>query len=598
MTTDLKMLSFDIGALAGGYASGTFAPAAVIEEVYRRIGERCEKPVWISLLPMADAIEKAKNAPKGPLHGIPFAVKDNIDVAGLPTTCACPEFAYVPERSATVVARLEAAGAIAIGKTNLDQFATGLVGTRSPYGIPSSVFDPEYVSGGSSSGSAVAVASGLVSFSLGTDTAGSGRVPAGFNNIVGLKPTKGFLSASGLVPACRTQDTISIFALTVADAAIVMASASGFDAADAYSRKPPRPFSVEAPPAPLRVGIPADGLEFFGDKEAERLFRASAGRLADSGASIVEFDFTPFRDAARLLYQGPWVAERLAAIRSFSESKPEALHEVVGDIILSAGKLSAVDAFDGFYRLAALTREAEAQWASMDVMLLPTTGTTYKISELLADPIQLNSNLGYYTNFVNLMDLSALAVPAGFRSNGLPFGVTLIGCAFDDGRLAAIGDALHRDLGDVSLGATRQPLSATSSVATNHDSTVDVAVVGAHLTGQPLNSQLTERNAHLVRAAHTAAGYSFYALSGTSPRKPGLVFNGKGAGNIEVEVWRMTKEAFGSFVALIPPPLGIGTLQLDDGTWVKGFLCEAHAVANAEDITAFGGWRAWLARTA
>lgn len=598
MTTDLKMLSFDIGALAGGYASGTFAPAAVIEEVYRRIGARCEKPVWISLLPMTDAIEKAKNAPKGPLHGIPFAVKDNIDVAGLPTTCACPEFAYVPERSATVVARLEAAGAIAIGKTNLDQFATGLVGTRSPYGIPSSVFDPEYVSGGSSSGSAVAVASGLVSFSLGTDTAGSGRVPAGFNNIVGLKPTKGFLSASGLVPACRTQDTISIFALTVADAAIVMASASGFDAADAYSRKPPRPFSVEAPPAPLRVGIPADGLEFFGDKEAERLFRASAGRLADSGASIVEFDFTPFRDAARLLYQGPWVAERLAAIRSFSESKPEALHEVVGDIILSAGKLSAVDAFDGFYRLAALTREAEAQWASMDVMLLPTTGTTYKISELLADPIQLNSNLGYYTNFVNLMDLSALAVPAGFRSNGLPFGVTLIGCAFDDGRLAAIGDALHRDLGDVSLGATRQPLSATSSVATNHDSTVDVAVVGAHLTGQPLNSQLTERNAHLVRAAHTAAGYSFYALSGTSPRKPGLVFNGKGAGNIEVEVWRMTKEAFGSFVALIPPPLGIGTLQLDDGTWVKGFLCEAHAVANAEDITAFGGWRAWLARTA
>ena len=598
MTAGLDELSFDIGALTDGYASGAFTPAAVIEEVYRRIAERGEKPVWISLLPMADALEKARGAPKGPLYGIPFAVKDNIDVANLPTTCACPEFAYAPKRSATVVARLEAAGAIAIGKTNLDQFATGLVGTRSPYGIPSSVFDPEYVSGGSSSGSAVAVASGVVSFSLGTDTAGSGRVPAGFNNIVGLKPTKGFLSASGLVPACRTQDTISIFALTVADAAIVMASASGFDAADAYSRKPPRPFSVEAPPAPLRVGIPADGLEFFGDKEAERLFRASAGRLADSGASIVEFDFTPFRDAARLLYQGPWVAERLAAIRSFSESKPEALHEVVGDIILSAGKLSAVDAFDGFYRLAALTREAEAQWASMDVMLLPTTGTTYKISELLADPIQLNSNLGYYTNFVNLMDLSALAVPAGFRSNGLPFGVTLIGCAFDDGRLAAIGDALHRDLGDVSLGATRQPLSATSSVATNHDSTVDVAVVGAHLTGQPLNSQLTERNAHLVRAAHTAAGYSFYALSGTSPRKPGLVFNGKGAGNIEVEVWRMTKEAFGSFVALIPPPLGIGTLQLDDGTWVKGFLCEAHAVANAEDITAFGGWRAWLARTA
>jgi allophanate hydrolase len=597
MRADLKALSFDIGALTEAYASGALTPAAVIEEVYRRIAERGEKPVWISLRPLADVLEKAKTAPKGPLYGIPFAVKDNIDVAGLPTTCACPEFAYVSDRSATVVAQLEAAGAIAIGKTNLDQFATGLVGTRSPYGIPSSVFDPEYVSGGSSSGSAVAVASGVVSFSLGTDTAGSGRVPAGFNNIVGLKPTKGFLSASGLVPACRTQDTISIFALTVADAAKVMQSASGFDAADAYSRMPPRPFAVEAPPANLRVGIPADGLEFFGDAEAERLYRASVTRLAESGASIVEFDFTPFSDAARLLYQGPWVAERLAAIRSFAESKPEALHEVVGHIILNAAELSAVDAFDGFYRLAALTREAEVQWAAMDVMLLPTSGTTYKISELLVDPIQLNSNLGYYTNFVNLMDLSALAVPAGFRTNGLPFGVTLIGRAFDDGRLAAIGDALHRAIPSLRLGATASTLSDTQAVVSAPAGRIEVAVVGAHLSGQPLNVQLQERSARLKRTARTAPGYSFYALAGTVPAKPGLVFDGKGAGGIEVEIWEMDAEAFGSFVALIPPPLGIGTLKLADESLVKGFLCEPHAVQSATDITAYGGWRAWLGRT-
>jgi allophanate hydrolase len=596
MTTDLKELSFDIGALTEAYASGAVTPAAVIEEVYRRIAERGERPVWISLRPLADAIEKAKSAPKGPLYGIPFAVKDNIDVAGLPTTCACPEFAYTPDSSATVIARLEAAGAVPIGKTNLDQFATGLVGTRSPYGIPSSAFDPEYVSGGSSSGSAVAVASGLVSFSLGTDTAGSGRVPAGFNNIVGLKPTKGFLSASGLVPACRTQDTISIFALTVADAAKVMASASGYDAADAYSRKPPRPFAVEAPPANLRVGIPADGLEFFGDVEAERLYRASVTRLAESGASIVEFDFTPFRAAARLLYQGPWVAERLAAIRSFAESKPEALHEVVGSIILNAARLSAVDAFEGFYRLAALTREAEAQWAAMDVMLLPTSGTTYKISELLADPIQLNSNLGYYTNFVNLMDLSALAVPAGFRPNGLPFGVTLVGRAFDDGRLAAISDALHRALPELRLGATPGKLGDTKPAIPDASGRIAVAVVGAHLSGQPLNVQLQERSARLIKTARTTPGYSFYALAGTTPAKPGLVFDGEGAGGIEVEIWEMDDAAFGSFVALIPPPLGIGTLKLADGSLVKGFVCEPYAIRGATDITSYGGWRAWLSR--
>jgi allophanate hydrolase len=593
--TDLPKVSLDIATLAAGYAAGTFTPKEVIADVYERIAAAGETPVWITLTPRETALAKADAAPKGALYGIPFAVKDNIDVAGLPTTCACPAFAYTPERSAAVVERLEAAGAIVVGKTNLDQFATGLVGTRSPYGIPSSVFNPDYISGGSSSGSAVAVARGWVSFALGTDTAGSGRVPAVFNNIVGLKPTKGLLSARGVVPACRTQDTVSIFALTVPDAAHVMATASAFDAEDAYARAPPHSFAVEQPPPGLRVGVPAGVLEFFGDGEAERLYRASIERLAQGGASIVGIDFTPFREAARLLYQGPWIAERLAAIRAFAAGRPDALHPVVGGIIRGAERLSAVDAFEGFYRLAELTRAAEAEWAKMDAMLLPTAGTTYRIRDVLADPIALNSNLGVYTNFVNLMDLAALAIPAGFRSDGLPFGVTLIGRAFEDGRLAAIGDTMHRGLSDAKLGATGHALSATAAISAGPARTVDVAVVGAHLTGQPLNTQLTERKARLLRTTRTAPGYSFYALADALPPKPGLVFDGKGAGNIEVEIWRMPMDAFGSFVALIPPPLGIGTLRLADGTSIKGFVCEAHAVANATDITSFGGWRAWRA---
>ncbi|MDO9382658.1 MAG: allophanate hydrolase [Hyphomicrobiaceae bacterium] len=596
MTPSLHDLSFDIGTLSRGYESGNFTPQDVIAEVYRRIGAAGERPVWITLTPREVALAKVVAAAKGPLHGIPFAVKDNIDVAGLPTTCACPEFAYTPERSATVVERLEAAGAIVIGKTNLDQFATGLVGTRSPYGIPASVFNAEYVSGGSSSGSAVAVAGGIVSFALGTDTAGSGRVPAGFNNIVGLKPTKGWISTRGVVPACRTQDVVSIFGLTVADAAQVMSVAGAYDAEDAYARRA-KPFSVSGFDAGLRVGVPASGLDFFGDADAEALYHASVEGLRGLGALVVDVDVAPFREAAQLLYSGPWVAERYAAIREFVSAQPDALDETVGGIIIRAKGLSTVDAFAGFYRLAELTRAAEAQWQTMDVMLLPTTGTTYKIADVLANPIQLNSNLGAYTNFVNLMDLSALAVPAGFRPNGLPFGVTLIGRAFDDGRLAALGDALHRTLTDLKLGGTSKALAETTpAVPARAVGRIAVAVVGAHLSGQPLNSQLQERNARLLRTTRTAPGYRFYALAATTPAKPGLVYDGSGPGNIEVEIWEMDAAAFGSFVALIPSPLGIGTLKLEDGSEVKGFVCEAHAIAGAQDITHFGSWRAWLGR--
>lgn len=589
-------LSLDIASLRAAYASGTLTPEDVITEVYARIRARGERPVWITLVDEAVARERARIAPRGPLYGIPFAVKDNIDVAGLPTTCACPAFAYTPERSATVVERLQAAGAVLIGKTNMDQFATGLVGTRSPYGIPSSVFSDAHVSGGSSSGSAVAVAAGLVSFSLGTDTAGSGRVPAAFNNIVGLKPTKGLVSTRGVVPACRTQDVVSIFAATVGEAHDVLAVAAGFDVEDAYSRQPSRPTVPEALPQRFRFGVPAEGADFLGDAAAAALFDEAAARLSNLGGERVAIDFAPFREAARLLYEGPWVAERLAAIETFARATPEAMDETVRTIICGADKIDAVAAFKAFYRLAELTRAAEREWAKMDVMLLPTTGTIYPINEVLADPIRLNSNLGLTTNFVNLMDLSALAVPAGFRANGLPFGVTLLARAFEDGKLAAAGDALHRALPGATMGATGRPLPKESTVApVASPDTYRLAVVGAHLSGQPLNIQLIERSARLVETTRTAPGYSFYALAGTVPPKPGLVFDGVGRGGIEVEIWEMDAAAFGSFVALVPPPLGIGTLTLADGGTVKGFLCEAHAVSAAEDITAFGGWRAWLA---
>ncbi len=592
----------DIATLTAGYATGAFTPEQVLDDVFARIAARGERPVWISVASreqvaakLADNRRRRDAGEILPLFGIPFAVKDNIDVAGLETTAACPEFARMPERSATVVEKLEAAGAIAVGKTNLDQFATGLVGTRSPYGIPASVFDSKYISGGSSSGSAVAVAAGLVSFSLGTDTAGSGRVPAGFNNIVGLKPTKGLISTRGVVPACRSQDCVSIFAVTVDEALRVLEVARGFDAEDIYSRPAPET-GGEDYPAEFRFGIPAEGLEFFGDNAAAALYHKAIENLMDLGGIPVSIDFAPFQAAAKLLYDGPWVAERLASLRAVNFERPDAVHPVVWDIIVRADRVSAVDAFQAFYKLAAFTRQAEGEWAKMDVLLLPTTGTTYKIGEVLGDPAQLNTNLGYYTNFVNLMDLAGTAIPGGFRPNGLPFGVTLLGRSFEDEKIARLADRLHRALPNATIGGTGLPLPDNRAPVASTPTTVQVAVVGAHLSGQPLNWQLTERDARLVRIARTAPGYSLYALAGTVPAKPGLIRDGVGAGLIELEIWEMDFAAFGSFVALIPPPLGIGTVTLEDGGTVKSFVGEAYAVAGSENITSFGGWRNWLAR--
>jgi allophanate hydrolase len=594
--------ALDIASLSAAYESGA-DPTELLSALHRRIAQGGLNPVWISQVPLAQVtarLGETKSRRKAgeilPLYGIPFAVKDNIDVAGLPTTAGCPAFAYVPKRSAHVVDRLEAAGAILLGKTNLDQFATGLNGTRSPYGIPSSAFDPRYISGGSSSGSAVAVAQGLVSFALGTDTAGSGRVPAAFNNIVGLKPTKGWLSTTGVVPACRSLDCVSVFAGAVEDALCVAHIAAGFDADDPFSRHPPEfPARRDDFPAPFRFGVPENGLEFFGDKEAVHLYAQSVARLEHLGGRKVAIDFSSFREASLLLYGGPWVAERLASIKNFAMGHAADMLPVIREIILGAGKLSAVDAFEGSYRLAELARRTEAQWARMDALLVPTAGTIYRIEEVLADPIRLNSNLGLYTNFTNLLDLAAIAVPAGFRGDGLPFGVTLIGRAYRDDALADLAGRLHATLGGASIGATgwKLPVAPRRKAMLGDADTVELAVVGAHLSGEALNHELTEIGAKLARTVHTSAGYSLYALANAVQPKPGLVFDGKGSGHIEVEIWSIPSGALGSFIAAIPAPLGIGTIVLADGTQVKGFLCESHALAGAKDITRFGSWRAY-----
>ena len=575
-----------VRALLAAYADGTRRPEEVVRAAYAAIERRGHDAVWIRVRPLEAALEALAEAEGRrragaalPLFGVPFAVKDNIDVEGLPTTAGCPAFAYKAEQSATVVQRLEHAGAVLVGKTNLDQFATGLVGTRSPYGAPSSVYDPAYISGGSSSGSAVAVAAGLVAFSLGTDTAGSGRVPAAFNGIVGLKPTRGLVSTAGVVPACRSLDCVSIFARDVEDAATVLAVARGFDPADPYSRPGAPPASP--PGTGFRFGVPpATQREFFGDDAAARLYAVALERLEALGGRPVEIDLVPFRAAADLLYSGPWVAERLAAIRPFFERHAEAMDPVVARIIGGAARFSAADAFEGMYRLEALRRVTAAQWEGMDVLVLPTTGTIYTHARIAADPIGLNSNLGHYTNFVNLLDLAAIAVPAGQRPNGLPFGLSLIAPAFHDEALCALGAAF----------AAGRPLAPGGRAA------VRLAVVGAHLTGQPLNHELTARGACLVWSGRTAPEYRLYALTGVSPAKPGLVRVTPGAGSaIEVEVWELDAAGFGTFVAAVPPPLAIGTLRLEDGVEVKGFLCEPLAVEGAPDITALGGWRAFLA---
>ena len=588
-----------LAALREIYRSGEARPSDIVAQIYDSIAREPIEPVWISIVPReqalarARALEKDPLAPARPLYGVPFAVKDNIDLAGLPTTAGCPAYAFEPAGNATVVQALIDSGAIAIGKTNLDQFATGLVGTRSPHGACSCIYDSRYISGGSSSGSAVAVARHLASFALGTDTAGSGRVPAAFNNLIGLKPTRGLLSTLGVVPACRSLDCVSILAQTCHDAQTVFEAARGFDPLDSYSRSP-QPGQSAAPwlAGPFRFGVPAPAqLEFFGDDDAAALYAQAIATLESLGGQRIEIDFSIFRAAANLLYSGPWVAERLAALQPFVEEHGTEMNPVVREIISGARRFSAVDAFQAEYRLRDLRRASEAEWQRMDLLLLPTAGAIYTHEAVAADPIRLNTNLGYYTNFVNLLDLAAVAVPAGFRPNGLPFGISLIGPAFSDEALLAIADRFHR--------AQTQVAGPPVDLETMPPGCVALAVVGAHLMGQPLNWQLTERGARRLRSCRTAPGYRLFKLEGTAPSKPGLVrepeFLGPG---IEVEVWAVPEDRFGSFVAAIPPPLGIGKATLEDGSVVSCFLCEPFAVPGSAEITRYGGWRNYIAQPA
>ncbi|WP_137046316.1 allophanate hydrolase [Pseudolabrys sp. FHR47] len=589
--------------IVAAHRAGTATPSETVARTYARIRAHADPAMFITLRDEAEALAEARALQASgctdlPLYGVPFAVKDNIDVAGLPTTAACPAFSFNPAHDATAVARLRAAGAIVIGKTNLDQFATGLVGVRSPYGVPRNTFDAELVPGGSSSGSATAVAAGIVPFSLGTDTAGSGRVPAGFNNIVGLKPSLGLISTHGLVPACRTLDCISIFALTVDDAWAALSVAGGYDAADSYSRTRPlgRPGAM---PPHIKLGVPIPGQRlFFGDKEYEAGYEAALARLAKLGCEIVEIDVEPFYETARLLYEGPWVAERALTAKDLLASDPDAIHPVTREITIGGLRPTAMDAFAAFYKLERLRRVSDYIFAhQIDALALPTAPTAYTVKQVLADPITLNSRLGTYTNFVNLLDLCGLAVPASLTSKGMPFGITLLAPGGEDARLAEIGRVFHADT-QLPLGALKvpqPPLMPVANAAAADE--IAVAVVGAHLSGLPLNGELTSLGARLLESTRTAPDYKLYALNGTVPPKPGLlrIDAGQGAA-IEVEVWALPLEAFGAFMSGIAAPLSIGTVTLADGRGVKGFLVEAAAVSQARDITIFGGWRAYLAQ--
>ena len=594
------VLSETVASIVAAHRAGTATPEQTVARSFARIRAHGDGAIFISLRPEAEVLAEARAlgpaAAGRPLYGVPVAVKDNIDVAGLPTTAACPAFSYQPAHDATAVARLRAAGALIIGKTNLDQFATGLVGVRSPYGVPRNTFNADLIPGGSSSGSAVAVAAGLVPLALGTDTAGSGRVPAGLNNIVGLKPSLGLVSTYGVVPACRTLDCVSVFALTVDDAWTALEAMAGADAKDPYSRRRPLAAPGLMPPH-VNLGVPRAGQRlFFGDRQFQSAYEAAVDRLARLGCEIVEIDIEPFYETARLLYEGPWVAERTITARSLLASDPDAIHPVTREIILSGLRPTAIDAFAAFYKLEELRRVADHTFRAIDALALPTAPTAYTVKQVLADPIQLNSRLGTYTNFVNLLDLCGLALPAAMTEAGVPFGITLLAPGGGDARLAEIGRVFHADTG-LPLGALKQPqpplIVPPKSPGAGETA---VAVVGAHLSGLPLNGELRALGGRLLETAKTAPDYRLYALADTTPPKPGLlrVDSGKGVG-VEVEVWALSLEAFGRFADAVPAPLSIGTVTLADGRAVKCFLVEAVATAGARDISSFGGWRAYLA---
>lgn len=596
----MKDQRFDIGSIHNAYSNGVSA-AQVIDECYRRIEEIGDPGIFIHLIAKDVVLNEVEelgelDLASKPLWGIPFAVKDNIDAANVPTTAACPAFEYVPEKDSFVVKLLRDAGAILIGKTNLDQFATGLVGIRSPYQPPKNAVDPEIIPGGSSSGSAVVVSHGIVSFALGTDTAGSGRVPAALNNIVGLKPSLGALSNSGVVPACRSLDSVSIFALTVENAYHVLRVSAKYDQADCYSKN--NIFSeLGLQPHSIRVGVPdAESLEFFGDTFQAESFKKSIKEMETIGCSIKTIDFKVFYEVAKLLYEGPWVAERFITIEKLLNERPEAFYPVTKKIIEPGGELTATDTFKSLYRLEELKREVEELFNGLEMLCVPTIPTFYTVSDLEEDPFLPNSRLGTYTNFVNLLDLCGISVPVHKRDDGRPGSVTILAPVKKDALVARVSGKLQQKCG-ATLGATGWMLpSPCPPSKTPFESEIELAVVGAHMSGLPFNNQLTDLGGRLLKQTKTAPSYKMYKLVDGPPHKPGMVFSEQGAA-IELEVWALPISEFGKFMSSVTPPLCIGTLLLEDGSSVKGFLCESKGIVDAVEITKFGGWRAYLSST-
>ncbi|MDG4782207.1 allophanate hydrolase [Micromonospora sp. WMMD961] len=587
-----------VSALRSAYLSGATTPVDQAEHVLAGLAGQDGGPVWISTVAADDlrarAIALARDSDPAdlPLYGIPFAVKDNIDVGGMITTAGCPDFAYRAAEDAPVVRRLLDAGALLVGKTNLDQFATGLTGARSPYGSCESVFGGGLVSGGSSSGSAVAVASGQVSFALGTDTAGSGRVPAALNGIVGLKPTRGLLSTAGVVPACRSLDCVSVFATDVGDAVDVLHAARGTSEADPWGRALPAEGASGGVPGTLRLGVPrAADLEFFGDVGQGERFDAGVRRLRTVVATARPVPLDDFFAAGDLLYQGPWVAERLVGLGDFLLTHPDSVLPVTRTVLETGRRYDAIDAFRGQHRLRELRARVDRLWREIDVLVVPTVGTTFTLDEIAEDPIGRNAMLGRYTQFANLLDLAAVTVPNGFTDGGRPASLTLLGPAFSDLTLARLAAALVGGGGEPppAVAAGDAPPAAAQAL---------IAVVGRHLSGESRNGELTGRGATLVGAARTAPLYRLYRMETPDGEGlPGLVRvapDDPQGQPIDVELWRLPSSAVGELLAGVPAPLSLGWIRLHDGRDVLGFLCEAYAAGPpAVDISAAGGWRAY-----
>lgn len=593
-------INLTLAALKNHYQLGELTPRTLMQTLREKAAQYDNYNLFIHLLseaelePYLTRLEQTE-ANSLPLWGVPFVIKDNIDLANIPTTAACKEYSYTPTESATVVKELIEAGAIPVAKSNLDQFATGLVGTRSPYGPCHNAFDYKTISGGSSSGSAVSLAFNLCSFSLGTDTAGSGRVPAAFNNLIGLKPSKGLLSTKGVVPAVRSQDVVSIFALNSQDAYSVMDVCAQFDKEDEFSRDK----DSLTPPAwsqELVIGIPDKTcLMFAGDEQAEQNFSETITLIETLGYRTKEVPFSAWIETAKLLYGGAWVAERYVAIEDFFEKNESLMDPTVAQIVAGARNQSAADAYKGAYALQKAQRQTQLIWqdVGIDCMMTPTTPTIYSIEQVANDPLGLNSILGTYTNFMNLLDYAAVAMPTGFREDNLPTGVTFFAPAGSDGELLKLTDHLHKKFVSVS-GACKIEVPNANPFHFDTAHEILVAVVGAHLVGFPLNSQLVERGAKLLDVTQTAPKYEFFELSSRPILKPGLVKQSGTGKSVEVEIWAMPKQHLGSFLALIPSPLGLGKVELIDGREVVGFICEPYGIEGATNISHTGGWRNWM----